>query len=460
MRWHQSIIHGFLRVLILLWASDAGGESARDYGTPRAPLHRAHNDVACERCHTGQGEAPDRKCLSCHSAIHDKQQAGRGLHAQPEVRGQTCARCHREHRGRDADLRGLSRLQSRQTGRFDHALTGFDLSLVRQHELSDAGTPRECTDCHRERTAAGQVVYADNARGCKPCHADFHAGSRLTDCVSCHPQRRRPAVAGSSDLPPRAGASQPLVDARSSQTAWWVERFDHRAQTRFPLDGRHARGAKPGRCIICHPTPRAPKDFSQDLACGSPTCHQKDDRHDGRWPQCETCHQPSRFADVATSGPRPEHRQSPDPLGGAHDRVPCQTCHGSPQRPLRGMSGQCISCHQRDDIHHNALGPRCGDCHTQQSFAGSRFNHATVGCMLRGIHRTLPCADCHKGGNYAGLSPMCISCHRDDAMRAAGAGNTAVALHAGQTACTHCHNTLSFRQGLASRPSPPESVCQ
>ena len=74
--------------------------------------------------------------------------------------------------------------------------------------------------------------------------------------------------------------------------------------------------------------------------------------------------------------------------------------------------------------------------------------------MLRGIHRTLPCADCHKGGNFAGLSPMCISCHRDDAMRAAGAGNTAVALHAGQTACTHCHNTLSFRQGLASRPSP------
>ena len=119
-----------------------------------------------------------------------------------------------------------------------------------------------------------------------------------------------------------------------------------------------------------------------------------------------------------------------------------------------------MSCHQRDDIHHNALGPRCGDCHNQQSFAGSRFNHATVGCMLRGIHRTLPCADCHKGGNYAGLSPMCISCHRDDAMRAAGAGNTAVALYAGQTACTHCHNTLSFRQGLASRPSPPESVCQ
>ena len=96
----------------------------------------------------------------------------------------------------------------------------------------------------------------------------------------------------------------------------------------------------------------------------------KDDRHDGRWPQCETRHQPTRFADVAKSGLRPEHRQSPRSAGGA-----CTI--GCPVRPvtaapalLRGMSGQCISCHQRDDIHHN-VSPRRGDCHTQQSFAGS-----------------------------------------------------------------------------------------
>ncbi len=460
MRSHTSIVHWGLRLLFLLGCTGtAAADSASSLGTPSAPLHRAHAEQACERCHNAQGEAPDQKCLACHKTISERQQQQRGLHAQPEVRKRTCARCHREHRGPDSDLRGFRQLQSRESGRFDHAMTGFDLSLQPQHEFNDKGAPRECTDCHRERTATGRVVYADNARGCKPCHADYHGGKSLGECAACHTQRRSPSPAGSAASAP-IGAVQPLVDPRSKQEKWWLASFDHGAQTRFKLDGRHARGAKPGRCVICHPTPQAPKDFTQDTACGSSGCHQKDDRHDGRWPLCEQCHQPTRFSDVVSVGPRPEHRQSPDPLYGAHDRVSCQTCHKRPQQPLRGMSGQCISCHQRDDIHHNALGPRCGDCHTQQSFAGSRFNHSTVGCMLRGIHRTLPCADCHKGGNYAGLSPMCISCHRDDAMRAAGASNTAVALHAGQTACTHCHNTLSFRQGLSTRPSPPESVCQ
>ena len=118
----------------------------------------------------------------------------------------------------------------------------------------------------------------------------------------------------------------------------------------------------------------------------------------------------------------------------------------------------CITCHQRDDIHHNALGPTCGDCHTQQTFAGARFRHDTVGCTLRGVHRALPCVDCHKGGNYAGLTPFCVGCHRDDAMRAAGAG-VLPELHVVQTACTPCHNTITFR-GALTRQSPPESVCQ
>jgi hypothetical protein len=39
-------------------------------------------------------------------------------------------------------------------------------------------------------------------------------------------------------------------------------------------------------------------------------------------------------------------------------------------------------CHQRDDIHHNSLGPRCSDCHTQQTFIAARFNHDRVGCTL------------------------------------------------------------------------------
>ena len=79
----------------------------------------------------------------------------------------------------------------------------------------------------------------------------------------------------------------------------------------------------------------------------------------------------------------------------------------------------------------------------------------TVGCTLRGIHRVLPCGDCHRGGNYSGLSPACIACHRDDALRAPV--NRVV--HITTMECTGCHTVSSFKQQSAVN-SPPESVCQ
>jgi hypothetical protein len=234
--------------------------------------------------------------------------------------------------------------------------------------------------------------------------------------------------------------------------------FDHQ-KSRFPLLGRHARL----RCEGCHrPAPAGTGLVFRGTPVECRGCHARDDVHKGAAGQrCEACHQAAGFEQPVATG----HDVSPERLGGAHDRVACVTCHGDghrsrgPDRPWRGRGSLCVSCHQRDDIHHNSLGPRCSDCHTQRTFAGARFRHDTVGCTLRGVHRVLPCVDCHKGGNYAGLSPLCVSCHRDDAMRAAAAG-VAAELHVQQTACTHCHNPVTFRLGAATRQSPPESVCQ
>ncbi len=239
--------------------------------------------------------------------------------------------------------------------------------------------------------------------------------------------------------------------------------FDHQ-KTRFPLQGQHLQMARSGRCASCHPGD-PPLLRGTPTACADAACHLCDDVHRGAaGPRCADCHQAVAFEQPVASS----HAASPERLGGAHDRVPCTTCHGDgrrfrgpgrPWRALRGMANLCVACHQRDDIHHNGLGPRCGDCHTQQSFAGARFHHEMVGCALRGVHRVLPCVDCHRAGDYVGLSPLCISCHRDDAMRAAAAG-ISPELHVQQTACTHCHNTITFRLGASTRQSPPESVCQ
>jgi hypothetical protein len=115
--------------------------------------------------------------------------------------------------------------------------------------------------------------------------------------------------------------------------------------------------------------------------------------------------------------------------------VPCKNCHKD-SRPLSGTGNFCINCHRQDDIHSNSLSPRCGDCHTQWSFAPARFDHSTVGCNLTGLHRTLPCYDCHKAGNFGGLSPNCYGCHIDSALRVP----QNVQNHAGLTQCGTCHN--------------------
>jgi hypothetical protein len=72
------------------------------------------------------------------------------------------------------------------------------------------------------------------------------------------------------------------------------------------------------------------------------------------------------------------------------------------------------------------------------------------------------CERCHVGGNYAALSPTCISCHEADRVRAITSNVKYGAPHANWKACATCHNVNFFR------PADPggmyanrrESVCQ
>lgn len=394
------------------------------FGTPSGPLSRAHQGKKCATCHNPDGDLPADKCLACHKPIAKQQQARQGLHGSAKLSGRPCVACHTEHKGPRGDLGGWRGLGG--VAAFDHQLTGFP--LTGKH----GGRP--CRDCHDRQNAAGEPRFPDNSRSCAPCHSDTHSPTLGPKCRNCHSGER-----------------------------WRVASFDHDQQTQYPLVGKHKELAEQKRCASCHPI--MPARFKPaPTSCGDAACHKYNDRHLGEnGAACGDCHSPTGWRPARGAGVG--HEVAPQRFGGAHDRVPCGRCHTG-ERKLRGMASSCITCHRQDDIHHNALGPRCGDCHTQQSFLAARFNHAQAGCMLRGVHRVLPCVDCHKGGNYAGLSPMCVSCHRDDAMRAAGVIVTNPAnpvlpeLHVLQTACTNCHNTNSFRLGAGTRQSPPESVCQ
>lgn len=415
----------------LLWIGvlPQRAEAAEQYGTPALPLHRVHHELRCPQCHRADGEVVNTLCTACHKDIASTMKAERGLHGNAAIRSQACTQCHKEHQGVEAEaLFGWKSplITDPGTGRFLHRLTGFPLTQPKHLD-------RACTDCHHGMRPSGIKTYVDTARQCFPCHKDPHAATLGRDCLRCH-----------------------------EETSWSPSRMEHNRDTNFALTGNHQVAARKGRCGGCHSRPPAPQSFKQDSACSSQACHLRDDKHQGEnGRECQDCHQPTTWQEARSA--KEGHNISPQPFAGAHDRVVgtgrCRTCHNRPG--LQGMGNLCITCHQRDDIHHNALGPRCGDCHTQQTFLGARFNHDSVGCTLRGIHRMLPCVDCHKGGNYSGLAPMCISCHRDDAMRAAATVRGIPAeLHVVQTACTHCHNTRSFRLGAGTRNSPPESVCQ
>jgi len=220
--------------------------------------------------------------------------------------------------------------------------------------------------------------------------------------------------------------------------------------SKFHLDGKHLEV----RCADCHPSitfkPRPTNCFG---------CHPEPKVHKGQYgTQCEQCHSTKTFEDI-----KPLHDVGDFSLKGMHDNIACERCHKD-TRPLAGSGNFCMNCHRQDDIHNNSLSPRCGECHTQWSFAPARFDHTRVGCSLTGVHKTLACFDCHKNGNFAGISPRCVSCHVYDAFRANGFTPEAGTSHAQETTCARCHNMNTWLGAVAGGSAVGaglrESVCR
>ena len=197
------------------------------------------------------------------------------------------------------------------------------------------------------------------------------------------PQVRRrppgPARRRVRDLPPRR--------RRADRSATTATRSSRSTDTHAPL-----------LCASCHKSITF-KPVRTDCF----GCHAEPAVHKGRYgTDCERCHSTRTFADIKAL-----HDVGDFSLTGAHDQLDCARCHPRGEA-RRGSGNLCITCHRKDDIHRNSLSPRCGECHTQRSFAPARFDHLSVGCGLTGLHGTLPCADCHKSGNFGAVSPICI----------------------------------------------------
>jgi hypothetical protein len=175
------------------------------------PLTGGHAAVACSACHLAAEKGgparyagTSKECRACHDDPHGGQFAA-------EQSARDCAGCH--------DVAA----DSFRIRPFAHGeRTGY--------QLLDAHARVDCTACHREQVAlvndrTAQVrKYRGTRTDCGACHRDVHRGQLSTQgpeaCASCH----------------------------ISFANWTEVRFDHNRQSRFPLEGAHARTA----CSRCH----------------------------------------------------------------------------------------------------------------------------------------------------------------------------------------------------------------
>lgn len=361
----------------------------------------------CERCHTTPGNVilgkdavdfyhgpqsdfplrwghKDVDCVACHineTYVNTPAECGVRCHQDSLHRGSLGDACSRCH-----DAGRWETPDFDHTEQTDWPLDGWHRSVP------------NCEDCHPGRQ------YADTPTNCGAtgCHAadDVHQGALGNACEDCH--------------------------LETGQNI-----FDHNTQSNYILDGAHLETT----CVECHPSiefkPRPTDCFG---------CHPEPESHKGQYGTiCEDCHSTTSFLDIV-----PLHDVGNFSLAGAHNDVTCKKCHLD-SRQLAGTGELCVTCHRQDDIHSNSLSPRCGECHTQWSFAPARFDHTTVGCNLTGLHKVVSCYECHANGNFGGLVSECYSCHRDTAAQVVAPPHNNAAFFN----CGSCHNPNSWLPGGA-----------
>ena len=411
-----------------------------NHGTmSRFPLQGRHKRVDCARCHPNRRYKPielgcegchasqsphgdtfgDRSCTNCHSpeswrqtrfdhgvtgfpltGRHDEQPCWRchpnGTETQDDT-VQACAFCHRDlHRGQ---FQGAAcdtchrNFEAWPIALFDHTVSRFQLEGKHQGV--------ECRACHKN----GHFRPIDTA--CGNCHRNFHEGQFSQKCDTCHtPAGFRPSS------------------------------FDHDTQSDYPLYGLH----RVLDCAKCH----VANDYKgTPQACEG--CHL--DTHEGqKGPQCEQCHTTNDW--LANTSQR--HDFGAYRLEGAHDRLPCEVCHGPERRKeLAGTGPECVHCHR--DPHFGNFGPFCHECHTQNFFLPSTFLHNETGFRLSGAHRFVACRQCHPGRVFGGLPSTCDFCHTDT-FRAVKRPDHVRCCPGGLDACEDCHTTRGFspaRPGVA-----------
>ena len=414
------------------------------------PLSKAHADLEsdCSKCHAPfKREAQAALCLACHdhANVAADLKAKTGFHGRsPAVAGSDCRACHPEHKGRDADIVALER-DTFPHGFTDYALHGAH-ARVACEGCHPAGrefraAPSDCFACH----AADDAHHGKLGKDCASCHGEtawrearfdhdktkFKLDGRHRDvaCAQCHPGERY------ENTPTDCVSCHQLNDVHRGrfgskcetchETGRWKTRsFDHARKTSFPLTGKHATAS----CESCHVGGLYDRKLSTDCV----SCHRGDDVHEGRnGAACQDCHTTAAWKPV-----RFDHdRDTKFPLRGAHHDVRCEACHTGNVHTQK-LATDCVSCHQRDDVHKGQQGRDCGRCHTESGWKEkAAFDHDLARFPLLGLHAVVSCEECHATAAYRGTPRDCFSCHAKVDKHEARLG----------TNCERCHNPNDWK---------------
>ena len=399
---------------------------AFDHNLTDFALRGAHPKLECASCHKAKAKYRDApsSCVACHK----KDDKHRGS------LGPACGDCHAERNWKET--------------RFDHSKTRF--ALLGKHRQVDCKAchrsanfkeaPVQCLGCHKQddrhkgrfgercescHTAAawGEITFNHDTqtkyplRGkhqtlkCDSCHSGHLYRDKLQSaCVACHKKDDK-----------HQGTLGAACGDCHSERDWKQARFDH-SKTRFPLLGKHHLV----ECKACHKSPVFKEAPSNCLSC-----HRKDDRHKGRFGEkCESCHSARAWGEITFS----HDRQTNYPLRGKHREVKCDSCHrGDLYRDK--LQTSCVACHRKDDKHQAQLGARCEQCHQEQTWRKTSFDHSRTTFPLLARHAMLECQSCHKSARYRDAKKDCAACHARDDIHKARLGPQ----------CETCHNSRAWK---------------